>query len=45
MQIGKRYRCESCGTEVLVTRQGSGEPACCDGPMILSKPKDLPSAD
>jgi hypothetical protein len=45
VEIGKRYRCDSCGTEVLVTRVGDGEPSCCTVLMILSKPKDLPSAD
>lgn len=45
MQVGKRYWCDACGTEVLVTRAGNGEPYCCDRAMVLGKPKDLPSAD
>ncbi len=27
-QMGKRYRCEKCGTEVIVTRAGNGEVRC-----------------
>ena len=45
MLIGKRYRCDQCSTEVLVTRPGTGEPSCCAKPMDLLAPKDLPAAD
>lgn len=44
-QVGKRYRCEHCGTEVLVTRPGDGGLACCDTPMVLQQPKQTASAD
>ena len=27
--IGKRYRCEKCGTEVLCTKAGLGQLWCC----------------
>ncbi|HZT65088.1 MAG TPA: hypothetical protein VFA11_04795 [Acidimicrobiales bacterium] len=45
MQIGKRYRCESCGTEVLVTKASDGQLSCCDSDMELVKPKQTASAD
>ena len=33
MKIGKRYRCATCSTEVLVTRPGQGTLVCCSEPM------------
>jgi hypothetical protein len=45
MQMGKRYRCGTCGTEVMVTRPSAGEPSCCSEQMVLSKPKEVQSAD
>jgi desulfoferrodoxin-like iron-binding protein len=33
-QTGKRYKCEKCGTEVLVTKAGSGELTCCGQAMV-----------
>ena len=33
-EMGKRYRCEKCGTELIVTRAGDGEVKCCGQPMI-----------
>ncbi|MBI4284903.1 MAG: desulforedoxin [Chloroflexi bacterium] len=44
-QLGKRYRCEICGTEALCTRAGEGMPSCCDKPMVIQEPKPLPSSD
>jgi len=44
-QLGKRYRCEKCGTEILCTKAGEGKPACCDKEMELQEPKPLPSSD
>ncbi len=32
-QTGKRYVCGKCGSEMLVTRGGNGELACCEQPM------------
>jgi len=32
-EIGKRYRCDKCGTEVIVTRGGNGTVHCCNQPM------------
>lgn len=44
-QLGKRYKCENCGTEVLCIKGSNGEVVCCDKPMTLLQPKMLPSAD
>jgi len=32
-EMGKRYRCAKCGTELIVTRAGNGAVACCGQPM------------
>jgi desulfoferrodoxin-like iron-binding protein len=34
-QVGKRYYCERCGSEMLVTRAGEGLLSCCGQPMQL----------
>lgn len=44
-QLGKRYRCEVCGTEVLCTRPSPQTPACCGKELVLLEPKKLPSSD
>jgi hypothetical protein len=44
-QLGKRYECESCGTNILCTKAGDGEANCCDQSMVLQQPKKLPSSD
>ena len=44
-QVGKRFKCATCGSEVLVTKAGEGELHCCSGPMELVKPKQTASAD
>lgn len=36
-QAGKRYQCEKCGAEFIVTRSGKGELKCCDQPMTPKK--------
>jgi desulfoferrodoxin-like iron-binding protein len=43
--LGKRYRCETCGTQALCIKPGDGDLACCGKPMQLQQPKPLPSAD
>ena len=45
LQIGKRYRCETCGTEALVTKPSTGELNCCSAPMELVQPKQVASSD
>ncbi|HXF50193.1 MAG TPA: hypothetical protein VNM43_00760 [Dehalococcoidia bacterium] len=32
-QVGKRYQCGKCGTEMIVTKGGEGALACCGQPM------------
>jgi hypothetical protein len=44
-QLGKRFQCEKCGTEVLCIKPGDGGVECCGAPMELMQPKVLPSAD
>ncbi len=44
-ELGKRYRCESCNTEVLCTKQGEGEIYCCGKKMVEQQPRPLPSSD
>jgi tRNA G26 N,N-dimethylase Trm1 len=44
-QLGKRYKCEDCGTEVLCTKAGEGKFECCGKEMKVQEPKPLPSSD
>ena len=44
-QLGKRFQCENCGTEVLCIKAGDGTVECCGKAMELMQPKVLPSAD
>lgn len=43
--LGKRHRCDECGTELLVTKAGNGRVYCCDQMTELQRPKPLPSSD
>lgn len=43
--LGKRYECGVCGAEVLCTKPGDGELACCGVSMGLKAAKPLPSSD
>ena len=36
-QTGKRYKCDSCGSEFIVTRGGNGSISCCGNEMPLKK--------
>ncbi|MFQ5875745.1 MAG: desulforedoxin [Dehalococcoidia bacterium] len=36
-QTGKRYRCEKCGSEFIVTRGADGTLSCCGQEMVLKK--------
>jgi desulfoferrodoxin-like iron-binding protein len=36
-EVGKRYLCEKCNAEFIVTRAGEGKLACCGQPMTLKK--------
>jgi hypothetical protein len=44
-QLGKRYFCENCGTEVLCSKAGTGTRECCGQPMKIKEAKPLPSSD
>jgi desulfoferrodoxin-like iron-binding protein len=44
-QLGKRYQCEVCGTEILCVKAGEGALTCCDKEMKLQEPKTIPSSD
>ncbi len=44
-QLGKRFVCEACGTETLVTKPGEGTASCCGEEMQPKETKPLPSAD
>ena len=44
-QLGKRFQCEICGTEVLCIKADEGGVVCCGKAMELMQPKVLPSAD
>lgn len=33
-EMGKRYRCDKCGTELIVTRAGEGGVKCCGQSMV-----------
>lgn len=43
--LGKRYTCESCNAEVLITKGGAGELVCHGATMGIAQPKTLPSSD
>jgi desulfoferrodoxin-like iron-binding protein len=45
LEVGKRYACEVCGTESLVTKPSDGTLACCGQDMAQMAPKKAASAD
>ena len=45
VQLGKRYRCEVCGTELLCTKAADGDPVCCQKEMELQQPNKEKSSD
>ncbi|MCL0069248.1 desulfoferrodoxin [Dehalococcoidia bacterium] len=44
-ELGKRFRCEACNSEVLITKAGDGGVECCDKRMEMQQPRPLPSSD
>jgi hypothetical protein len=44
-KLGKRYKCEKCGTEALCTKPSGSKPVCCDKEMTIQEPKPLASSD
>jgi hypothetical protein len=45
VDLGKRYACQICGAEVLVTKAGPGAIACHGEVMEIAQAKTLPSSD
>ncbi len=45
LKVGKRYRCQQCGTEALVTKPSDSDLACCGDVMEQLTPKKTASAD
>ena len=43
--LGKRYTCEQCGAELLITKGGDSELSCHGTTMVIAQPKTLPSSD
>ena len=44
-QLGKRYVCTVCDTQVLCTKAGSGAVMCHEKEMESLQPRPLPSSD
>ena len=44
-QVGKRYECSHCGTQLMCVKSGPGHFECHDAPMSLVGAKPLPSSD
>ncbi|MFA4836478.1 MAG: hypothetical protein WC749_10465 [Dehalococcoidia bacterium] len=44
-QLGKRFQCSVCNTEILITKAGNGAVECCGKSMEMQQPKPLPSSD
>jgi Desulfoferrodoxin, N-terminal domain len=44
-QLGKRYVCQHCATQLLVTKPGEGMLECHGEPMTVEAPKPLPASD
>ena len=44
-ELGKRYTCEKCGSNVLCTKGGEGAILCCEAEMELQEARKLPSSD
>lgn len=36
-ELGKRYICTVCNSEMIVTKKGTGTLSCCEKPMELKK--------
>ena len=44
-QLGKRYRCQVCGTEILCVKSGPNVASCCGQEVVMQQPKAIPSSD
>jgi desulfoferrodoxin-like iron-binding protein len=43
--LGKRYRCPECGTEILCAKAGEGSLTCCGEPMVEKEMPTMESSD
>jgi hypothetical protein len=43
--VGKRYRCPTCGVELMCVKKGPGRFTCHGAAMELKTAKPLPSSD
>ena len=44
-QLGKRYVCPVCATEILCVKSGEGVITCDGQEMEIKEPKPIPSSD
>ncbi len=44
-ELGKRYECDECGTEILCTKAAETIPECCGKEMPEKGARELPSSD
>jgi hypothetical protein len=44
-QLGKRYRCDQCGTEIMCLKRGDGRFVCHGIKMTVIEVEALPSSD
>jgi hypothetical protein len=44
-QLGKRFKCSVCETEVLCVKASDGTVVCCNKEMELQEARPLPSSD
>ncbi|MFC1929274.1 hypothetical protein ACFLW6_00155 [Chloroflexota bacterium] len=44
-QLGKRCKCQVCGSEALSTKAGEGTLTCCEKEMEVQEPRPIPSSD
>ncbi len=44
-ELGKRYYCEQCETEILCTKASDSKVECCGKEMPIKEPRALPSSD
>lgn len=45
IQLGKRYECTVCGTQVLATKASDGALVCDGKEMLVQGQRRVPSAD
>ena len=45
MKMGKRYRCETCGIELMCVRNGEQPVTCHGAPLVEMATRKLPSSD